>query len=342
MKRILALLLVLLMALPFGAITMAAADAEKVEVPKEPVPTFDTKVYVSFQKTSGVQASDANTGTSADQPLATWKSTFDMINLTGGVVCFPGKGYVGSNYTIAKADNTITLTSFDHQLNKRYEGTVEVDNGDGTFANGTQIGMVMIAGGRTLTIEGDVVFDNLDLIERNVTPTTISVANGGKLVIEDDVNVYKMTNTEATMILNVDAGGYIYLKSSGFSKYTGDGVIVIDKDFYKSDKFDANMFLEFNGAIVSPDGTLLDGVVVAPPDDPVLVPDDSGNDPADTKKPPSSVTKVPTSSETPETTTVADAEEAGDFPIVPVIIGAVAAVIVVAAVIIVIVKKKKA
>ncbi len=351
MKKLLAIILAVLMVVPFGIVASAAKE-EKAEIPAEPVPYRDLTLYCSYQKTSGVQASNANTGLSADQLLATWGGGVDpLIREIGGVVCIPGKGYIGQDYAFPKTPNPITITAFDPQLNKKYVGTLEVDNGDGTYSNGTQIGMFMIFQDRTLTIESDVIFENIDIIERQENASqnqaqgtsNISVANGGKLVIKEDVQILKMTPCESSVIMNIDAGGYLYLHSTGFEKYTGDGVIVVEKSFWDAGKLDRNQLLEFNGAIVTPDGQILDGEIVDPPDDPVLVPDDSGNDtPADTKKPPSSITKVPTSNKTPETTTVADAEEASDFPIVPVIIGVVAAVVVVAVVIVVISKKKKA
>ena len=357
-KKLLAILLAALMVVPFTVISTMGVSAEgtadKVTLPAEPQPYRDITVYVSYKSTSGVQSSDSNAGTSADTLLGTFGSgVFPLIEIPGGVICIPGKGYVGSNYTFPKCGNPVTVTAFDPQLNKRYEGTLEVIAEDGTVSNGSQLGMFMIYQDRTLQIAGDYIFENIDIIERCEDPnwgdktSKISVIDGGKLVIKDDVRIMKMSNANENVILNVDAGGYAYLHAVGFEKYTGDGVIVMTKALYDQVKVDTDAFIEFRGAVVDPDGTILLGEMPEIPGD-----DDdagnSGNDAADSSKPsskpsdkPAETDKTTTAATTDATTDGASDNEAGDFPIA-IVIGGVAAAIVVAVVIIIIVKKKKA
>jgi len=357
-KRILAILLAALMVVPFTVFStmgVSAEGAEKVELPAEPQPYRDITVYISYQKTSGVQASDDNIGTSADQLFGTFgKGVFPMIEIPGGVICIPGKGYVGTNYTFPKCGNPVTVTAFDPQLNKRYEGTLEVIAEDGTVSNGSQLGMFMIFSTCTLTIAGDYIFENIDIIERGEGPgqnagtSKISVANGGKLVIKDDVKIMKMSNAEENVIVNVDAGGYLYLHQVGFEKYTGDGVIVMTKALYDQAKSAKDVFVEFRGAVVDPDGTILQGTMPQLPEEDEDDGKDTDNGAADTNKPsskpsdkPATTDKNTAAAQTDAATNAADGADEGSFPIA-IVIGGVAAAIVVAVVIIIIVKKKKA
>lgn len=359
-KKILAIFMAALMVVPFTAFSAIGVSAEgaqdKVTIPSEPQPYRDITVYISYQKTSGVQASDDNVGTSADQLLGTFgKGVFPLIEIPGGVICIPGKGYVGTNYTFPKCGNTVTVTAFDPQLNKRYEGSLEVIADDGTVSNGSQLGMFMIFSTCTLTIAGDYVFENIDIIERGEGPgqnagtSKISVAAGGKLVIKDDVKIMKMSNAEENVIVNVDAGGYLYLHTVGFEKYTGDGVIVMTKALYDQAKAEKDVFIEFLGAVVDPDGTILQGTMPQLPDDDEAKDTDNSaadtNDQSKPNKPSTNETnkadKNTTAATTDASTNANDGANEGYFPIA-IVIGGIAAAIVVAVVIIIIVKKKKA
>ena len=358
-KKILAIFMAALMVVPFTAFSAIGVSAEgaqdKVTIPAEPQPYRDITVYVSYKSTSGVQSSNDNTGTSAAQLLADFgNGVFPLIEIPGGVICIPGKGYVGTNYTFRKCGNPVTVTAFDPQLNKRYEGTLEVVADDGTVSNGSQLGMFMIYQDKVLQIAGDYIFENIDIIERCEDPnwsdktSKISVIDGGKLVIKDDVKILKMSNANENVILNVDAGGYAYLHAVGFEKYTGDGVIVMTKALYDQVKVDADAFVEFRGAVVDPDGTILLGEMPQLPEDDEDEGKDTDNGAADSSKPsskpsgkPATTDKTTTAATTDAATDGASGNETGDFPIA-IVIGGIAAAIVVAVVIIIIVKKKKA
>ena len=362
-NKIFALLLAVLMVIPFGAVSSVGISAdnaapEKIEIPAEPQPYRDVVVYVSYQATSGVQSSDSNTGLSADQLLATFGSgvfTDGMIGITGGMVVIPGKGYIGSNYTFKKTQNPVTVTAFDPKLNTKYTGTLEVapeKEGD-PYTNGTQTGMFMIYSSRVLTIEGDTIFENIPIIERTETggagkpyahtgTSVISVANGGKLVVKEDCEVLKMSDAPESVIVNVDAGGYAYIHTLGFEKFTGDGIVVMDKALFESDKVTDDLFIEFRGAVVDTDGTILLGEA---PELPSEEEEEEGNSSGETTKKPAQDTKKPTTTQKSDVTTAASTDstndQPADFPIA-IVIGGVAAAIVVAVVVIIIIKKKKA
>lgn len=358
-KKILSLAIAALMALPLAIFASAAtvtADAgAKMEVPTEPQTISTPVYYVSYQKTSGVQSSDTNAGTSADTLLATWGGTLPMLP-SGGTVVIPGKGYVGTSYTFPMLGGPVTITAFDPQTNTKYEGTAEVapDVEGDAYKNGTQIGMFMIYADCVMTIEGEYIFDDITLLERNQAGTSkISVGLGGKLVIKDNVQIVKMTDAPENIILNVDMGGCAFLHAVGFEKYTGTGTIVIDKALYESDAVTDEQFAEFYGTVIDTEGNVLRGKFVPTKDEPAETtavpvetteaPVATTEAPAETTAAPVETTEAPADVAAPAVTTAAPAAPAADGGAnVGVIVGIIAAVVVVAVVVVVIVKKKKA
>lgn len=370
-KKILSLAIAALMALPLAifasAATVTAESGAKMDVPSEPQTISTPVYYVSYQKTSGVQSSDTNAGTSADTLLATWGGTLPMLP-SGGTVVIPGKGYVGTSYTFPMLGGPVTITAFDPQTNTKYEGTVEVEpevEGD-AYKNGTQIGMFMIYADCVMTVEGEYIFDDITLLERNQPGTSkISVGLGGKLVIKDNVKIVKMTDDPENMILNVDMGGCAFLHAVGFEKYTGTGTIVIDRALYESDAVTDEQFAEFYGTVIDTDGNVLRGKFVPTKDEPAettAAPVVTTEAPAATTEAPAATTEAPVvtteapveTTKAPVVTTKAPANEAPTTTAAPtapatdgganvgVIVGIIAAVVVVAVVVVVIVKKKKA
>ena len=364
-KKILSLALAVLMALPLSifasAATVTADGTEKMVVPTEPQTLSTPVYYVSYQKTSGVQASDTNAGTSADTLLATWGGTLPMIP-SGGTVVIPGKGYVGTSYTFPMLGGPVTITAFDPQTNTKYEGTVEVEpevEGD-AYKNGTQIGMFMIYSDKVLTIEGEYIFDDIVLLERNQEGTSkISVALGGKLVIKDNVQIVKMTDDPENILLHVDMGGCAFLHAVGFEKYTGTGTIVIDRALYENSVTD-EQFAEFYGTVIDTEGNVLRGKFVPNKEEPAettAAPVVTTEAPAATTEAPAATTAAPVeTTEAPAATTAAPAEKDNtpatttaapaattteDGAPVGVIVGIIAAIVVIAAVVVVVIKKKK-
>ena len=358
-KKILSLAIAALLALPLAIFASAAtvtADAgAKMEVPTEPQTISTPVYYVSYQKTSGVQSSDTNAGTSADTLLATWGGTLPMLP-SGGTVVIPGKGYVGTAYTFPMLGGPVTITAFDPQTNTKYEGTAEVapDVEGDAYKNGTQIGMFMIYADCVMTVEGEYIFDDITLLERNQAGTSkISVGLGGKLVIKDNVQIVKMTDAPENIILNVDMGGCAFLHAVGFEKYTGTGTIVIDKALYESDAVTDEQFAEFYGTVIDTEGNVLRGKYVPTKDEPAETtavpvetteaPVATTEAPAETTAAPVETTEAPADVAAPAVTTAAPAAPAADGGAnVGVIVGIIAAVVVVAVVVVVVIKKKKA
>ncbi len=349
-KKFLSLLLAALMVIPFAA--LASVGASAATVPVEPVATANIALFVSYQKTSGVQSSAANSGTSADQPLDTFGNLFPLITITGGKIVFPGKGYVGMDYTFPKCEAPVTITSYDPNLNTRYDGTIEVEDqsNPGKYNNGSQIGMLMIYADKTLTIGGDYIFENTTILERDQTGTSrIRVASGANLVIKEDVKIVKMTNAPENVLMNVDAGGTLFLHAVGFEKYTGTGTIVVDKKLLDAGTASVATFAGFEGYVIDTEGNVLMGT------EPVVTPDTEEETTVDSEeatetKKENSTTKADSTTKTESTTkagstTKADADtvdEETDITHVIIIVAAVAAAIVIVVVVVIIVKKKKA
>ena len=340
-KRLLSFVLVALLAIPFAALGVcadtAAIPAEPQSIPVDVMPAW--YIYYGSTAESGIKSNDGNSGTAPDQAMATFGNLMPNLQYTGGTIVIPGKGYIGMSFTLQKCEGTVTITANDKKNNVKYAGTLEVaPEGDGAYVNGTQIGMFMIYGGHTCSFDGDYIFDDIDIIERTETgsdpkkyshkgTSIMSVNEGASLVIKDNVRILKMTDAPENVILNVDAGGYAYLHAIGFEKYTGGGVIVMDKALY-TQTTDAQ-YAEFTGAVVDENGNLLRGTLPA-----VSVPADTTAAPADTTAAPAETTKAPD-------TTAAPADEGGNGALIG-IIAAVAVVAVVGVVVVVVIKKKKA
>lgn len=365
MKKIISFILVALMAIPFAALGVIGASALTVPAEPQSMPVSVMPpwyIYYSNTAESGIKSDNANSGTSADQAFATWAGLMPNLEYTGGTVIIPGKGYIGVDYEFKKCEGPVTITAFDEKNNVRYQGTLEVapEKAGDAYGNGTQYGMFMIFSNKVCGFNGDYIFDKIDIIERTETgalgkpfshtgTSVMSVNAGAKLVIKDTCKILKMTDAPEAMILNVNAGGYAYLHTAGFGKYTGEGIIVMDKAVYESDLVKDEMFADFKGAVVDENGNVLRGTAPAetePAPETTKAPEaskapETTKAPAATTKAPAATTKAPADSKAPETTAAAPVEDGGINPIVWVICG-VAAVAVVVVVVVVVSKKKKA
>lgn len=157
MKKLVSLLLALLLTL--GALPLAAAAADAV-------------VYLD-----NVAGNDANDGLSAAAPKKTFgalsgKGALGCVK-NGGTVVVVGKAWVAKDWTLPKAGGAITFTA-------AYGGTDYKDPTPETNPNTS----FKMASGATLTIESDVVFDDIILFQEN-KQNTIAVTDGATLTITD-------------------------------------------------------------------------------------------------------------------------------------------------------------
>ena len=229
MKKIIAIVLVALMAVPFAVLSSAAI------VPAEPtLSNTEVNIYVSDGTTSGVQAAETNPGTK-ESPNNRFNKACEFVKTTGGSYIIPGKGYVPKTYgdtSFPATTSPVRITAVDPVTNTRYNPDKIVDSADKT--NG-QKGMFMIQNSADASnvakFFGEYIFDNISILDRSsatTQPATLSVEDGGKIVVKNTVDVIKALEAGKTSILNVNAGGYAYLHAAGFSDYTGNGTIVLD------------------------------------------------------------------------------------------------------------------
>ncbi len=322
MKKYLALLLVALMVVPFGV--FASADTAKLTLPEMPVASTNIIGYAAASNTAGTVPDGATVTPSAGWDPVNYPATNQLYELfhgapAGGTVVACGKLYVGGTCTVVATPGPIRFTAVDEQNNKDYRSK----NDDGSYLvateegkNAGQIGMFMIIStsntpGGTATFMGDVIFDNICILDRSpsgmTTTSNLEVGATGKMVITNTVDFLSMNGINAN--LSVQEGGYLFLDALGFNSVKGAGVIVLGDSI--KDKVTADTFKGFGGIVCSSDGT--------------VVYDLKGSAPADTQAP---------------ETTAAPAEE-GNGAMVWIIV-AIAAAAVVAVVVIVVIKKKKA
>ena len=158
MKKLLCLLLALLMCA--GTFSLAAFAAG------------DAVVYLD-----NVAGNDDNDGMSADAPKKTFGSLTGKGSLAkvrnGGTVVVVGKAWVGKDWTMPATSDAVTFTSA--YGGKDYKITTPETNPDTSFK---------MASGAVLTIESDVIFDDIVLFQEN-KQNTVKVSAGATLTVTD-------------------------------------------------------------------------------------------------------------------------------------------------------------
>ncbi len=255
------------------ATTTAPADTNapetqaptKVEVPAKPVAP-DNKIYVAFNNNATIDISVSEDGgaTAAApykaEPTSAWTKLFtEGLGKDGGVVVIVGKAYFGANISIPATTKPIVFTSTDGTANfisKNADGTLNTVNKAGK--EGGQYGMFMIIeNGRTVTFEGDVIFDNTVILNRlsekqvSEGKTTSTIVVKKSITITNTVQFAEMTGKQNyNLIIEKDA--FAYIDALGFEKYTGTGTIVVGDTIKSSVK--ASDFAGFEGKIVDSQG----------------------------------------------------------------------------------------
>ena len=371
MKRIIALILVALMVVPFAV--LASAAGEKITLPAKPEVTSNNVYYCAATNTADPIPTGYNVVVTSGWDPINYPAYEDMYNAmkSGGTYIACGKLYIGATCTIAATDTTCLFTGVDTANNVDYRSK----KSDGSYlvvddfgANAGQKGMLMIrstvANPDVATFMGDVIFDNICIVDRSgsgqMVSSTLEVGSTGRMVITNTVDVLKMHDLYTN--ISVQEGGYLFLNTTGFQSYKGQGVIVLGADI--KDEVTADTFKGFKGIVAYEDGTIAydlrateddaDDTTVA--DTTVdsskdTVADDTTKADTTTKAPTTNkgddTTKAPTTTKAPSTTKAPQTNDGGAFnPIIFVIIVAVALAVVVVVIIVVIVvivvaKKKK-
>ncbi len=277
MKRLLALVLVTLMVVPFAVFASAAA------APAEPTLTATTKLYMAYDydetKTAIPNGSPAKIDNDGKTPATALTANAGKGNIwgngegvdpkdgavykalkEGGTIVAVGKVTCGANGIIPATTSPILFTAKDgttDYTSRKPDGSINFMSETG--GNAGQYGMFLMDTAKTITFQGDVIFDNIVILSRLGAGTdkhsgTIVVDSTGKLVIKDTVQFAKMMGDECAY-LEVKEGGYAYLHAVGFQGYTGKGTIVLDKALVSSGKVTKATFEGFEGKIIAQDGT---------------------------------------------------------------------------------------
>ncbi|MBQ7171461.1 MAG: DUF4185 domain-containing protein [Clostridia bacterium] len=241
------------------ALPAAAAEPAKMTVPGRPVLTSDKVFYMSFT------GADANDGLTKTTPKKTWGSASGSALASllgeGGTVVAVGKAYVGANYTLpAYNGNTVLFTA------KDTDGTSYL--GDAASQLGNILGHTgkTAANVYTFTMTGNVIFQDIGLLNRNGAAAgdtfTFKVAEGAKVVVGTGVVFQNVSGGYAVPKLIVDEGGVAFLDTLGFSRYLGEGTVIVNNALAAQINAE-EVFAEFEGVVADEDGNVLLGTAPA-------------------------------------------------------------------------------
>ncbi len=256
MKKTLALFLcaVLVFAfLPVAALSVVAEEGGTIEVPARPTLTSEKVVYMSFS------GSDDNDGLTKTTPKKNWGTTtgkgLTSLLTEGAKVVAVGKLYLGANYTLPDFDgNTVLFTAKDVDDTNYFDASTEFGNFLGIKGNKPE-------SANTLTMTGNVIFENIGLLNRVAAAGgdcfTFKAADGAKVVVGTGVVFQNVSGGYAVPKLVVDEGGVVFLDVLGFSRYLGAGTVILNNDLIN--QIDENTFAEFEGIVADEDGNVLYG-----------------------------------------------------------------------------------
>ena len=239
-------------------------DMTPVELPAKPTETPADKVYTAHDKNSdhGITASD-NGGASAADPYKTstegrWAALMEK-HPNGATIVLVGKGFF-QNEKIT-SEGVIVFTAVDGET----DYTSRDSKGDPYYMNSKgenagQYGMFMLKENATVTLDADVVFDNVVILGR-LSANGVSNGNSeGKLVVKktlwvkDNVTFAVMTGN-VNHILKVEKGAVAFLDANGFTGFEGEGVIVLSDELKATAK--PEDFAGFEGKVVDKDGNVI-------------------------------------------------------------------------------------
>ncbi len=328
-KKFLAIVLTVALAV-LGTVSMLAVD--------EPVVTNDAVVYVSYN--SGNNDYSGKSADEAKKQLLTLEDNAACSMLRdGGTMIASGKIYIGGAYAFPEFGSTVKITANDGTTD--YKNEMPLEN--------PASGVLKMASGVTLTLNSDMIFDDIILFQEGAM-NTISVANNSTLVIGADVVSKSNINSlePCYMAIAVEAGSTAILNGGIFQKVSGEGTIInngatIIEDGSQDGPASSDAPVTSDAAPVTSADTSADVSTEAD----TSAPDTSDSeDPKQTEKTTAATTPEsskpetkPDTGTTPPATEPAPSEDFGNTGLIVAIVAAAIIIVVVAAV--VIVKKKK-
>ncbi len=197
MRKIISIALVLLMVMSTFTFVASAAD---------------DGVYISY--TNGNNQNSGFAANEAKKSLGTASGDGAIALLQGGgTLVVSEKLYFGGDYTW-NTRGEVTITA-------NYGG---VDYKNPQPATNPAAGSMKLAGGKTLTLESDLVIDDVILFQEG-EQNTIRVKDGATLTVTE--KVVTMTKQSYYLKVLVEKGGTAIINGGTFSNVSGDGDITI-------------------------------------------------------------------------------------------------------------------
>ncbi len=239
-----------------GEIVNENGDDFFTALPVKPTSPSNNKVlYIANSSAAkpGVTIAPASTGGDtleipyAVGSAATWQNFFGTgKGKDGGTVVIVGKGYMSADTVLPATKQPVVFTG-------KYDGvdyaTYDANNSYDCDSKTGQFGSLLLTGGKTLTIDGSVILDDVYVINRSTSIGTIQV--DGKLVVKNNVGVATLYENKEHVI-SVSDGGVLFLDALGFGAYTGTGTIVVGNSI--RDQIDENTFSSFAGKLIDEAG----------------------------------------------------------------------------------------
>ena len=176
----------------------------------------ETKVpgYTFINYGAGSDGNDGLTANTAKKLFGTVDGNGAIANVKeGGTVVVSGKAYVGADYTIANVGAPITFTSYYNNVD--YKNASPANNPSCAFKIGRD---------KALTIDNDVIFDNIIIFEEYDT-NQITVKSGNTLTFTDSVVFMDKNGTHWTV--NVESGATLVVSTAAKTtlEITGSGTV---------------------------------------------------------------------------------------------------------------------
>ncbi|MBE6679887.1 MAG: copper amine oxidase N-terminal domain-containing protein, partial [Ruminococcaceae bacterium] len=163
--------------------------------------TVEALGYGFIDYTAGSDGNDGASAKTAKKLFGTTAGNGVMSNVAkGGTVIVSGKAYIGADYTIADVGAPITFTSYYNN----------VDYKNATPATNPACAL-KLARDKVLTIDNDVIFDNIILFEEYDT-NEIVIKSGRTVTFTDTVEFMSKSDTHWTV--NVESGATIVLSAN--------------------------------------------------------------------------------------------------------------------------------
>ena len=198
-----------------GKATINEAGASTPEPTTPAVPTGDgSAVFLSYG-----DGDNNNDGLSPATPKKSYekiggKGAISLLE-SGGKLVIVGKSYLGADFNFPRLRGELTITSVHDGVD--YKNAKPATNPACAFK---------MAGGATLTIQSDIVFDDIIIFQEGKLNNTIVVSDGATLTITESV-VFMTKVPDVYYNIVVEKGGTAILNGGIYSSVTGNGNIIM-------------------------------------------------------------------------------------------------------------------